>query len=65
MELKGYNVMEKNYKEGKSNLIGFLPERRKNPERERGRKAILKLAHKMFSGTVKDIHSIYLTDVFK
>jgi hypothetical protein len=57
--------MEKSYKEKKSNLLGFLPERRKDPTREKGRKSLLKLAHKTFDGIVKDIHSIWLVDVFK
>lgn len=66
MELiKGCYVMEKNYKEKKSDLIGFLPKRRKNPGREKGKKTLLKLAHKTFSGIVKDVHAIWLIDVFK
>ncbi len=65
MELKGCNVMEKNYKGRKSDLIGFLPERRVDPKREKGRKTLLKLAHKTFGGIVKDVHSLWLIDVFK
>ena len=65
MEIKGCYVMEKDYKEKNSNLLGFLPERRLDPKREKGGKSLLKLAHKIYGGIVRDIHSIFLIGVFK
>lgn len=65
LEIKGCYVMKRDYKEKKSVLLGFLPERRKDPTREKGRKSLLKLAHKTFDGIVEDIHSIWLIDDFK
>ena len=65
MKILGCQVMEKNYKKGTSTLIGFLSERRKNPQREKGRKSLLKLAHKIFSSSVNDVHSLWLIEVFK
>jgi len=65
MKILGCQVMEKNYKKGTSTLIGFLSERREDPKREKGRKPLLKLAHKIFNNSVKDIHSLWLIEVFK
>lgn len=65
MKLKGCQVMKRDYKGKEGNVIGFLPERRTDPRREQGSKSLLKLAHKIFKGTVKDIHSIWLIDVFE
>ena len=65
MKLIGCQVIEKDYKEKKTNVIGFLPERRVDPKREKGKKTLLKLAHKIFKGTVKDVHSLWLIDVFE
>ena len=65
MKISGCQVMEKDYKKGTSTLIGFLPERRKNFKQEKGRKSLLKLAHKVFNNSVKDIHSLWLIEVFE
>ena len=64
-ELKGCYVMHKDYKGEESKILGFLPERRHDSTRQRGRKSLLKLAQKVFNGIVNDVHSLWLIDVFK
>ncbi len=51
-----YDVYHRNYKNGQTNKIAILVERRSNPDRQDG----LKWARKMFGQIVGDANSIFI-----